>query len=309
LTGDAPPIRLFGPYLRERYGERVGRLCLDAGLGCPNRDGTLSREGCTFCREESYSRAAERGPLSIGQQIKREKEIASRRHKAGKFIAYLQPGTNTHGALEDLRRVYDECAQDSDVVALAVGTRPDCLPRDVVKLLAAYRDRGLDVWVELGLQSSNDRTLARMHRNHTFADYVDAACRARAGGLLVAAHLIAGLPGEGPDDWRRTAEELARLRPDGVKLHHLQIVRGTPLETAFRRGEAGVLQAGEYVAAACDVLERLPSRTVVMRLVGETRGDWLVGPDWGIGKQEVLRAIEAEFRRRGTGQGALCGIS
>jgi len=304
LSGPGSSLRLFGPYLRERYGCRVGRLCLDAGLGCPNRDGTISREGCVFCSEESYSRAAERAGMPIREQIEREKEIVSRRQKAEKFIAYLQPGTNTHGAPEELRRVYDECVRDPDVVALAVGTRPDCLPDNVVELLASYLAGGLDVWAEIGLQSADDETLRRAGRNHTFADFESALERCRTAGLLVAAHLIIGLPGGTPDHWRRTADAMARLRPDGIKLPHLQVVKGTPLAAAFERGEVAVLSAEEYVAAACDVLERLPGETVIMRLVGETRGDRLVAPKWQASKQDVLKAVEAELVRRGSVQGS-----
>ncbi len=297
-------VNTFGPWLKERYGCRVQRLCIDAGLGCPNRDGTLSDAGCTFCLEESYSRAAGRGDVPVADQIAREMELA-RSRGAEKFISYLQPGTNTHGSLDQLRRIYDDCTSHGDIVALAVGTRPDWLERDTIRLLASYATADRDVWVEMGLQSANDETLSGVNRNHTYADFEGALRRCRQAGLLVAAHLIIGLPGEGPDDWRRTAELVGGLCLDGVKIHQLQVVEGTPLAREYESGVFETLTAAEYVDGVCDILERLPAETVVMRLVGDTRGDSLVAPRWKESKAEVTAMIEAELAARGTRQGAL----
>jgi hypothetical protein len=296
-------LRLFGPYLRARYGGRVERLCIDPGLGCPNRDGTLSRDGCAFCREESYSRAGAAPGLSVAGQLEREMS-AARGRGAERFIAYLQPGTNTFGPPEVLRRIYDEAVAPGEVVALAVGTRPDFVGDEVADLLASYVRPGRDVWVELGLQSASDETLARVNRNHKFSDFAAAVPRLRSRGVLVGVHLILSLPGEAPEDWRRTAELVGALRPDGVKLHHLQVVRGTALEREHARGALGVLTAAEYVSGACDVLERLPPETVVMRFVGESRKDLLVAPVWAEPKGAILSAIESELARRGSRQGS-----
>jgi len=293
----------FSRYLRETFGCPVRKVPVNGGFGCPNRDGTIGRGGCTFCVNAGFSPVAGGNLESLGQQVRRAIDRAHRQGFGGKFLVYFQPFTNTHGSVDVLRRRYDEAVAQAEVVGLAVGTRPDCVPEPVLDLLQSYTDR-YQVWVEYGVQSAHDTTLARIHRGHDWATTVDALTRTRARGLLVCAHLILGLPGETRDHIRETACRLAEAGCDGVKLHQLAVVRGAPLEADYRRGAVSPLSCEEYVSLAADVLERLPETVVVQRLVGDTYGDLLVAPKWAQTKSQVLSAVTTELKRRGTWQGA-----
>lgn len=289
----------FSRYLRETFGCKVQKIPVTAGFTCPNRDGAVGTRGCTFCANESFSPAAAQHGESIRGQVLRGMESS----RASKFIAYFQPFTNTYADLDTLRRRYDE-ALLPDVIGLAIGTRPDCVADPVLDLIESYTARA-QLWLEYGVQSCHDRTLDRIARGHRWCDVVDAVRRTQGRGILICAHIILGLPGESVDDVRVTAERIAELGIDGVKLHHLAVVKGTPLEAEYRAGKIDTLSVEQYVALAADVLERLPGRVVVQRLVGDTRGDWLVAPKWPVAKGQVLSAITCELARRNTHQGSL----
>ncbi len=288
------PYPGIGRHWRERFGGPVRRVSLDAGLSCPNRDGTVGRGGCLFCDPASFSPSAG-DPRPVARQLA---EGIGRLRARGvtRVAAYFQPHTNTHAPIEVLRRVWDACLPFSEVVALCVGTRPDCVPAPVLDLLAGYADRW-EVWLELGLQSAHDPTLALLRRGHTAADFADAAARARARGLKVCAHVILGLPGEGPEDEERTAGFLAGLGVEGVKLHQLAVVRGTALEALWRRGEVRVLAEAEYVDRAARFLRSLPPTTVVHRIVGDTRGDRLLAPVFD--RNRVIAAVRGRIGKGG----------
>jgi radical SAM protein (TIGR01212 family) len=224
-----------------------------------------------------------------------------RRHPDARFLVYFQAFTNTHASPERLRETYDQALLD-DVVALSIGTRPDSVPDPVLDLLAEYRaDR--EVWIEFGLQSADNRTLKRIRRGHTFDTFADAVGRSHRRGLKILAHVILGLPGEGPEHVRETARALSRLPLDGVKIHHLYVARGTALAEEYDRGEIPVLPPAEFASLAADFLERTPSRVVVQRLVSDPDPDHLIAPRWEVSKADVLRMIVEEFTRRGTRQG------
>ena len=294
----------FSRFLRETFGSRVRKITVNGGFSCPNRDGTVGVGGCSFCVNESFSRAADAQPLPIRQQVAQAIAQAKERGRDEKFMVYFQPFTNTYADTKTLKERYDEAVAHEDVVALAIGTRPDCVPDEVLDLIESYTSRG-QVWVEYGLQSSHDRTLDRINRGHGWAEFEDAVTRTRPRGILVCAHVILGLPGEKRDDMRETASRLAAVGIDGIKLHHLTIVRGSTLEADHRRGLVPTLTSRDYVSLAADLLERLPATVVVQRLVGDTRGGLLVAPIWEETKQQVIAAITAEFGRRDTRQGAL----
>lgn len=298
-TGQEPPRPGRWPSLadhwRARFGERVQRVSLDAGLSCPNRDGTRGAQGCVFCDPASFAPCTG-DPRPVRDQL--AAGIARLRQRGiGKAAAYFQPGTNTHAPLRVLADLWDAVLPFSEVVALCVGTRPDCVPDPVLELLARYRERW-EVWLELGLQSSRDETLALLGRGHTAAQFADACCRARARGLMVCAHVILGLPGEGPEDEARTAAFLAGLGAEGVKLHHLAVVRGTALEAPWHRGDLPLMEEREYVARAAAFLNALPPGTILHRLAGDTAADRLLAPRYD--KARVVRAI---CRALGTGMG------
>lgn len=296
----------FKTYLKNTFHAPVAKLPIDAGFTCPNRDGTRGTGGCTYC-DGRGSRLRQAGPLpSVTAQL-RAGEERYRRHGATKFIPYFQTFTNTHGALARLRAIWDEAAAFSpDVVGLAVGTRPDCLPDPVLDLLAGYAGR-LTVFVELGLQTSHAATLARINRGHAWEESVDAVRRAAGRGLPVVAHLILGLPGETPAMMRETAHAIAALPVASVKIHGLLALDGTALGAAWRRGEVALPTLPQYAGWVADVLELLSPEVSIQRLTADGYRDIFLAPDWARRKLAVLNAIEAELTLRDSRQGMHAG--
>ncbi|MCF8062170.1 MAG: TIGR01212 family radical SAM protein [Deltaproteobacteria bacterium] len=296
--------RDFNGYLRELFGERVQKVSLDAGLGCPNRDGTISSEGCVYCDPlGSGSGALSRDGVPIEVQIRQGIRAASRRYGARRFIAYFQSFSNTYAPVPVLARLYDRALAEPGVVGLAVGTRPDCVDAGILDLLASYRKRVL-VWVEYGLQSAHDATLEVIRRGH------DAACFERAvrltadRGLNVCAHIILGLPGESQGMMMETARYVARLPVHGLKIHGLYVIEETALSRWFRAGGFRCLDRGTYVDLVVDVLERIPEDVVIQRLTGDPpHGLTLVAPDWARDKRKTLERIRERLHERGTWQG------
>jgi radical SAM protein (TIGR01212 family) len=289
-------------YLHGRFGCRVRSVTLDAGFTCPNVDGTVTTGGCVYCDNRSFSPNRRLPRTTILAQVERGVAILSRRFRAERFIAYFQAGTNTHAPLDKLRRLYDEALSHPLVIGLAVGTRPDSVPGPVLDLLQSYAER-VPVFLELGLQTVHDRSLEWMNRGHGVAAFLDAAQRCRGRGLDVCAHVILGLPGESHADMMETADVLAGLPVDGVKLHNLYVVRDTPLERQYRDGTVPILSREEYVGLVVDFLERTPADRVIHRLSGDAPPEYLVAPDWVRDKDAFLRAVDVEFERRGTRQG------
>ncbi len=299
-------VNTFGQALKRRYGERVHKLALDAGLTCPNRDGSLGRGGCTFCNNASFS-PNDRRPPDVAAQLEAGRQVVRRRTGARRYLAYFQAYTNTYADVTRLRALYERALSAPDVVGLAVGTRPDCVPGEVLDLLAGYREAGFEVWLELGLQSAFDRTLARVNRGHDFAAYRRAVVAARGRGLPVCTHLIVGLPGERPAHAQVTLSRVLDLGVDGLKLHPLHVVRGTRLAGEWRRGHYRPLALEEYVACAADLIERTPRAVVYHRLTGTAPPAVLRAPDWCASKWRVLNGIEAELVARGGYQGKVLG--
>jgi hypothetical protein len=294
----------FSAELRRQFGCRVQRISVDAGFTCPNRDGTVGTGGCIFCGGDgSGAKGIARG-MEVSAQIEQGKEVMVRKFRAQKYLAYFQPYSNTYAPPDRLHALYDEALAVPDVVGLIVGTRPDCLPPEVVELLAAYAERTY-LWLELGLQSSVDRVLEGINRGHDVAAFVDAVRRCTARGIRVCAHLILGLPGETREEMLATAELLNGLGVAGVKLHQLHVMKGTRLEEMYRNGEVQLLELDGYASLVCDFLERLAPQVLVHRLVGDG-GLNLVAPKWGASKFVCLNAINVELERRGTRQGSLC---
>jgi radical SAM protein (TIGR01212 family) len=246
--------------------------------------------------------------LPIPQQIDKGAQYLKGRHRAERFLAYFQPGSNTHAPVKQLRTMCQEALAQPGVVGLIIGTRPDCLADDVLDLLGELSQR---TWlaVELGLQTIHNRTLDWMNRGHSYEVFRDAIARGRDRGLRLGAHVILGLPGESRDEMLATARELARLQIDSVKLHNLHAVRGTPLAEMVASGEVGLCKLPEYVGWVVDFLERLPIGCVIDRLSGDAPREFLVGPNWCLDKQAVRSAVLAEFRRRDSWQGKSLGAS
>lgn len=285
-----------------RHGRRVHKIALDAGFTCPNRDGSRGIGGCTFCNNASFSPNG-RQPPSIAHQMERGRRAIARRTRAREFIAYFQAYTNTYADVAQLDALYRQALEQPDVVGLAVGTRPDCVPESVLDLLDGYRREGREVWLELGLQSAFDDTLARVNRGHGFAEYRQAVLAARNRGIPVCTHLIVGLPGETERHYHATLDAVLALGVDGLKVHPLHVVKGTQLANQWRRGEYQPLGMDEYVRIACDLIERTPEHVVFHRVTGTASKDILLAPTWCSQKWSVLNGVEQELRRRGRRQG------
>ena len=299
-----PPrrYRALSVYLRERFGARVRSVTIDAGFTCPNVDGTVTTGGCVYCDNRSFSPNRRLPRSTVRAQVERGIEILSRRYKAERFIAYFQAGTNTHGAVEKLRRLYDEAIDHPLIVGLAVGTRPDSVPDEVLDLLDGYARR-LPVWLELGLQTIHDRSLDWMNRGHHVDAFLDAVARCRGRSIELCTHVILGLPGESHADMMATADLVASLPLSSVKIHNLYAVTGTPMADMVERGEVRLLERDEYVSLLCDFLERLPPEMVIHRLQGEAPPEFLLGPSWCLDKPGLLAAVDAELIRRDSRQG------
>jgi len=295
--------RDYNSYLRETFGERVQKISLDAGLSCPNRDGTISDKGCIFCD----SRGSGTGAMinhgrSIGTQIAEGRRFAVKRYGARKFIAYFQSFTNTYAPVQRLKELYDQALTDSSVVGLSVATRPDCVSPEILELLGAYRKRCL-VWIEFGLQSAHDVTLLRINRGHDIACFERSVQMSSHYGLNVCAHVILGLPGETEQLMLDTARYLGRLPLMGVKIHLLYVVKDTPLAELYEKGEYRCMERGEYIERLVSFLELLPPSMVIHRLTGDPVREDLVAPAWAMNKSKNLNLIRRRLEERDTWQG------
>ena len=284
-------------YLKDTFGEKVYKIALDGGFTCPNRDGTLGTGGCIFCSGAGAGEFAQNRGLSITQQLVQGKALLSKKIKDGKYIAYFQAFTNTYGPVERLRQLYEEALAPEDIVALSVATRPDCLPQEVVELLAEL-NRKKPVWVELGLQTMHERTADYIRRGYPLRVYEDAVCRLKAAGLTVITHVILGLPYETEQEMKQTVSYVGQSGVDGIKLQLLHVIRGTDLEREYLSGKFEVLTMEAYVKLVADCLELIPPQMVVHRLTGDGDKRTLVAPMWSADKKRVLNTLNAELRKR-----------
>jgi uncharacterized protein len=296
------PYRDLNSYFRNLFGSRVHKVTVDAGLNCPNRDGTLSTGGCIYCNAKGSGTGAHQEGISVTQQIERSKARIARRFKTDKLMAYFQSFTNTYAPVERLKTIYDEALAVEGVVGLAIGTRPDCVDPAVLDLLEGYARRRL-IWIEYGLQSAHDRTLVRINRGHDFACFEKAVAATRNRGINICAHVILGLPGESRPEMLATADAVAALDIDGVKLHLLYVVRETPMETLYRQGRYRCLEQQEYADLVCEFIERLPESTIIQRLTGDPHPWELIAPSWSLDKKGTMEMIDRCFDLRETWQG------
>ncbi len=293
----------FDYYLKKRFGGKIARIALDAGLSCPNRDGKCGTGGCIYCAGRSGSSVGE----GIADQYANGVAVARKKWEPAGFIPYLQAGTNTYAPAARLRELYEEAAALPGAVALAIATRADCLGEEAIAELVRISNR-LPVIVELGLQTAKDTTAERINRGHTFADFKRGfdALRAAGGDIAICVHLIVGLPGEGIADAAASARAVADLGADMVKIHLLHVVKGTPLAHMYQAGEYTPMEREEYIAAVCDMIEVLPEDTVVPRVTGDGYDAELIAPRWSRAKMAVINDIDKELYSRGTYQGIHC---
>jgi uncharacterized protein len=298
------PFRSLNAYLSAQCGERVQKITLDAGLTCPNRDGRVGWGGCIYCNSRGSGTGAHSRGYSLTRQLEEGIIRVGKRYRARKFMAYLQSFSNTYAPLEELRPLYEEVLAHPQVVGLSIGTRPDCLSEELIKLLSSY-SRTHIIWLELGLQSAHDRTLRLINRGHDAACFAQAASMISANGLHLLVHVILGLPQESGEDMRATARFLSSLPIDGVKIHLLYIIGNTPLARLFADGLYTPLSQKEYVSLVVDFIELLPPHLVIHRLTGDPHPDELIAPQWCLDKTAVLNEIKETFWRRRTFQGRL----
>lgn len=299
------PYNFFGDYLTCKYSCRILKLPIDAGLSCPNRDGTLGTEGCIFCSEEGSASPTTGGFTSITEQMNNAKETFRRSVRDTRYIAYFQAFTNTYGSPEKLKKLYDEAVSFPDIAGLMIGTRPDCINRDILDVVSSYMHEDFELWLEIGLQTIHDRSLAFLNRRHSFRQSIDAVNLISEYHIPVCIHIILGIPGESWHDMMQTAEAISKLPVHGVKLHHLHIIKNTPLERIYNEQKFGLMTLKEYVSTLCDFIERLRPDITIHRLMGDRMEDSLLLPKWGLHKGTVLQNIEDEFKQRGTYQGFL----
>lgn len=279
----------------QTYGEKVHKIAIDAGFSCPNRDGLKGIGGCTFCNNNSFS-PNEKKPKSITEQIQAGKEVILKRTGAKKYIAYFQAYTNTYSDVQTLKQMYEEALSQNDMIGLAIGTRPDCVPIEVIDLLLEYQNKGYDVWLELGLQSAFDETLDKVNRGHGFKEYEQTLTIARSKGLRVCTHLIIGLPGENSWHYQQTLKKVLDLGVDGLKFHPLHIVKHTLLANQYKNGEYQPISMDEYVQAVAKLIQLAPKDMIYHRLTGTASKDQLVAPAWCSKKWQVLNSIENELK-------------
>ncbi|MBI5598315.1 MAG: TIGR01212 family radical SAM protein [Deltaproteobacteria bacterium] len=298
--------RLYYPlseYLKKRFGSRVHRVPVYCGFTCPTRDGAKGTGGCVYCEPAILIPEGYRDGDGVTAQIDAAIERIQKRFKTDRLIAYFQAYTNTYGEADDLRKLYREAASHPNCVALAISTRPDCVPDEMLELLKGLKEEK-ELWLELGLQSSNDRTLELVNRGHIAEDFKDAVLRAHKRGINVCGHVIFGLPGEAREDMLDTMRFIAGLPVWGVKFHQLEVVRGTGLEDMYKRGGLKLLTLEEYLGLVVESIELLGSDVVIHRLSGDTPARYLVAPRWGVTRPVIKERLEGLLMERKTRQGA-----
>ncbi|MBX6394477.1 MAG: TIGR01212 family radical SAM protein [Alicyclobacillaceae bacterium] len=291
-------------HLRQVFGEKVFKVSLDAGFTCPNRDGTVAVGGCTFCSARGSGDFAGNRADDLETQFRTVRDRMHAKWPKAKYIGYFQAYSNTYAPVDRLREMYERILVQPGVVGLSIATRPDCLPDDVVDLLAEFHERTY-LWVELGLQTVHERTQRLINRGHDYACFLEGVEKLRRRGIRVCAHIIFGLPGESEDDMMETVREVASLDLQGIKIHLLHLLKGTALVKLWEAGGLQLLDKETYVRLVVDALEMLPPDMVVHRLTGDGPPDLLIGPKWSLKKWEVLNAIDDELERRNTWQGRL----
>lgn len=290
-------------YLRQKFGEKIFKVSLNAGFTCPNVDGTLGYGGCIYCSREGSGDFAGNPNDNLRKQFDEIKAMMLKKWPNAKYIGYFQAFTNTYAPLEVLKERYETVLGFEDVIGLSISTRPDCLPDDVVDYLAELNER-TNLWVELGLQTIHDKTSDIINRGHTYQDFLDGFKKLKDRNIKTVVHIINGLPGEDKEMMMQTAKAVADMGADGIKIHLLHIIKDTPLRDFLNNGKIIPMEQEEYINLVCDQLEILPEEMVIHRLTGDGKRDELLAPLWSLKKWEVLNRIDDEMKRRGTFQGS-----
>ena len=296
------PYHSLDYMLRERFGEKVYKVTLNGGMSCPNRDGKLGTRGCIFCSAGGSGDFAADSSLSITEQIDRQISILSAKRPIHKYIAYFQAFTNTYAPVEYLEKIFTEALAHPGIAALSIGTRPDCLGKDVVALLSRL-NRQKPVWVELGLQTIHEKTAAYIRRGYPLSCFEDAVKRLRSEDIEVIVHTILGLPGESTQDILNTMEYLNHQDIQGIKLQLLHVLRGTDLASDYEKGLFCTYERDEYISLVISCLEHLRPDMVIHRITGDGPKDLLIAPLWASRKREVLNLLHHQMKENHNYQG------
>ncbi len=292
----------FSDHLRDLYGVKVYKVTLDAGFTCPNRDGTISDEGCIFCDNGGSFSQLYSNKISIKEQLDCGIALSKEKYKAQKFLAYFQAYTNTYKPVDELKNIYDQALSHEDVVGINIGTRPDCVEEEKLDLIGDYTKKHY-VWLEYGLQSIHNRSLKFINRGHDFETFVKALKNTQKRNINVCAHVILGLPNETRQDMLETAKVLGDLGVNGVKIHLLCVLNNTRLTKLYYQGKIPMMEEDEYVETACDFLELLPKEVTIHRLAGNGLKPNMLAPGWLSKKFVVLNKIDRLLEERGSYQG------
>lgn len=302
FASDDKRYHTWNYHLRHEFGHKVFKIALDGGFDCPNRDGTVAHGGCTFCSAAGSGDFAGSRADNLETQFNEIKEKMHHKWKDGKYMAYFQAFTNTHAPVEVLKEMYEKVLSQEGVVGLSIATRPDCLADDVVEYLAELNQRTY-LWVELGLQTVHERTALLINRAHDYKCYVEGVEKLRKHGIRICSHIINGLPLETPEMMMETVKQVAKLDVQGIKIHLLHLLKGTPMVKQYEKGMLEFLSFDRYVSLVCDQLEILPPEMIIHRITGDGPIELMIGPMWSVNKWEVLNAIDAELKRRNSWQG------
>lgn len=294
----------FSKWIRERFPFRVQKISVDAGFSCPNRDGSISSGGCSFCDNRTFNPSYCNGTLSIGRQISDGKAFFARKYPDMKYLAYFQAYSNTYASLDTIRRRYEEALACDDVVGLVVGTRPDCISDELLDYLERL-NRQTFLTVEYGIESTCDATLERINRGHTFECSRRAIAATHDRGIITGGHIIVGLPGESAADIIRQAESISLTKLDILKIHQLQIIRGTRLAEEYAAKPFHVFSVDEYIRTIGEYIQHLRKDIVIERFVSQSPKGLLLAPDWGLKNYEFTNRLNNYLHERNIRQGSL----
>lgn len=296
----------YGTWLKDRLGVKAQKISVNAGFTCPNRDGTLGTGGCTYCNNQTFNPAYCETGKSITQQLEEGKGFFARKYPAMKYLAYFQAYTNTYGDMKSLTAKYEEALSVDDVIGLVIGTRPDCMPEALLDYLADLNKRTF-LTVEYGIESTSDKVLKRINRGHDFACAERAIRRTSQRGILTGAHIILGLPGDSRRDIIEEAQTLSGLPIDFLKLHQLQLIKGTQMakEYADKPEDFHLFTADEYADLVIDFVERLRPDMILERFVSQSPSSLLAIPGWGLKNYEFVEKVRKRMEERDTWQGKL----
>lgn len=295
--------RDYNSYLKNLYGMRVQKISLDAGMGCPNRDGLISGKGCIYCDPMGSGTGAKvLCDIPVKDQLSAGIEWADKKYKDKKYIAYFQSYTNTYASVDLLKDLYTQALDFKDMVGLSVGTRPDCVDCGKLELLNSFSNDYL-VWIEYGLQSSHDKTLDIINRGHDVKAFTDAVKMTVEYDINICAHVILGLPGETKEMMMETARFIADQPLGGVKIHSLYVTKGTELAKMYLAGEFKCMEREEYIETLIDFLELLPPEYIIQRVTGDPYGESTLAPEWALHKSASLNLFNKRLKERDTWQG------